>query len=428
MRKKLIFAEYVFTVLALLIYSGGILTLILSGGALQSDTAEYDSSLTKIVFFVIYLITWLLLILRWKTTLYILTKGLSFYPIFILAALSIIWSVDPSITLKNSFTLINTSLFGMYFASRYTLKQQLQLLAWTFGIAIGLSIIFVIALPKYGIQADLDSSKWRGIYTHKNGLGARMVISSIVFFILGYQDKKHPWRWLLRTGFSFSILLLLLSSSTSSLIILISMITSFFVFKIGRWSYQLMIPSLIIIATISQILYFSLSNAADALLTGIGKDPTLTGRTDLWPLVMDMIWKHPWLGYGYGAFWQGWHGESAYIWLNSGWTPNHAHNGYLTICLDLGFLGLGLFFLGFFRSYVQGLAWVRITKTGFDIWPVIHMTYVILASLTESSLLQSNSLNWVLYVAACLSLKVTDETKVEKKPLKALEYQIRNTY
>jgi O-antigen ligase len=143
------------------------------------------------------------------------------------------------------------------------------------------------------------------------------------------------------------------------------------------------------------------------VFASLGKDSTLTGRTDLWPLVIDMILKHPWIGYGYGGFWQGFNGESAYIWLNSGWNPIHPHNGYLAICLDLGILGLGLFFLGFSRNYLKALAWVRATKTALDIWPIVFMTYLVLANLTETSLLESNSSNWIFYVAGCLSVRMT---------------------
>ncbi|WP_292755049.1 O-antigen ligase family protein [Nostoc sp. NMS4] len=343
--------------------------------------------------------------MRWKKTLYFFNKGFLLYFLILLSAISILWSFEPSTTLKNSFSLINSSLFGLYFASRYTLKQQLHLLAWNFGIIIILSFVFAIALPKYGIQSDLTGgAKWRGVFTHKNGLGARMVTSSMVFFILAYQTKKRSW--LLWGGFSLSILLLLLSASGSSLLNLLITILAFFAFQIWRWPYQFMIPTLIMIATISQSLYFWVSNNPDLVFSSIGKDATLTGRTELWPLVIDMIWKHPWLGYGYGGFWQGWNGESAYIWLVAGWTPNHPHNGYLALCLDLGLLGLGVFFLGFWRNYLQGFAWVRSSKTAYDVWPLIHMTFIALSSLTESNLLESNSLTWMLYVAVSLSVRM----------------------
>ncbi|MEH2162122.1 MAG: O-antigen ligase [Nostoc sp.] len=411
MRKLLIFAEQGFTVTALLMYSGAIFVLILSGGAGQDDIVEYDTSLIRIIFFFFYAITFLLLVLRWKKTLYlfVFSKDILLYSLILLVIVSITWSFEPSTTFKNSFTLLNSSLFGVYFASRYSLKQQLHLLAWTFGIIIVLSLIFAVALPKYGIQNDIGSPKLRGVFPHKNGLGAKMVASSTIFFILGYQAKRRSWIYWV--GFSLSILLLLLSFSTSSLVNLLSIIFAFFAFQIWRWSYKVMIPTLILVATISQILYFWLSNDADILFTSLGKDSTLTGRTELWPLVMDMIWKHPWLGYGYGGFWQGWDGESAYIWRGSGWMPNHPHNGYLALCLDLGFLGLALFFLGFCRSYLKGFSWVRSSKTALNIWPLLHMTYIALASLTESALVESNSLNWMLYVAACLSVRTTDGIK-----------------
>ncbi|MBN3963603.1 O-antigen ligase [Nostoc sp. NMS8] len=420
MKKLLIFAEYGFTTLTLLMYSGAIFTLILSGGALQQEQVQYDSSLIRIIFFLIYVITFLLLVLRWKKTLYVLSKGLWVYPIFILAAVSIIWSAEPSTTLKNSFTLINSSLFGVYFTSRYSLKQQFHLLAWVFGIIIILSVFFAIALPQYGIQSD--AGKWRGVFTHKNGLGARMVTSSIVFLILGYQSRRY--NWLFWGGFSLSILLLILAGSSSSIVNLVILIFAFFAFQIWRWSYSIMIPTLMIMAIISQILYLWLSNGADVVFASLGKDSTLTGRTELWPLVIDMIWKRPWLGYGYGGFWQGWDGESAYIWLNAGWLAPHAHNGYLAICLDLGFLGLGVFLLGFWRTYLQGLTWMRGNKTALDIWPLIHMTYIALASLTESALLESNSLNWILYVALSFSVRMTHETRRINAKKQATAYNL----
>ncbi|MEA5602599.1 O-antigen ligase family protein [Nostoc sp. UHCC 0252] len=411
MRKLLIFAEEGFTVIALLMYSGAIFVLVLSGGAGQDEVVEYDASLIRVLFFFFYAVTFLLLILRWKKTLHFLifSKDIWLYSLIIFALVSITWSFEPSITFKNSFTLINSSLFGVYFASRYSLKQQLHILACTFGIIIILSFIFAVALPQYGIQNDVGSPKLRGVFAHKNGLGAKMVTSSTVFFILGYQTKKRSW--IFWFGFSLSVLLLLLAVSTSSLVNLIIIIFAFFTFQIWRWSYKVMIPTLMLMATISQLLYFWLSNNADLLFTSLGKDSTLTGRTELWPLVMDMISKHPWLGYGYGGFWQGWDGESAYIWRAAGWQPSHPHNGYLALCLDLGLLGLGLFFLGFCRNYLQGFARIRSSKTAFDAWPLIHMTYIALASLTESSLLESNSLNWMLYITACLSLKTTHQIK-----------------
>ncbi|WP_217360001.1 O-antigen ligase [Anabaena sp. UHCC 0253] len=311
-----------------------------------------------------------------------------------------LWSFEKGTTLKDSITLIGSSLFGLYFASRYTLKQQLNLLGWTYGIIVVLSFIFAVALPKYGIMGGIHQGKWRGVFLHKNGLGARMVYSCMVFLILAYQSKKHSL--LMWIGFSLSILLILMAASSSSLLNILILALVYFIFQNLRLPYLLMLPMLTMILTLGQILYFWFINNASVVFASIGKDATLTGRTELWPLVMDMIWKHPWIGYGYGGFWQGWDGESAYIWRGSGWTPTHPHNGFLALWLDLGLLGLGIFLLGFRRSLLQSLYWVRITSQSVDLYPLLHTSFLIIANLTETNLLETNSLTWILYISSSI--------------------------
>ena len=44
--------------------------------------------------------------------------------------------------------------------------------------------------------------------------------------------------------------------------------------------------------------------APDTLLEMIGKDPTLTGRTEIWAYVIQDIWMKPFLGWGYYVFWE----------------------------------------------------------------------------------------------------------------------------
>jgi O-antigen ligase len=413
MRKILSFAELAFTIIALLIYSGAILYVVLSGGAQESEFVEFDSSLIQIIYFLLYIVTFFLLVLRWRKTVYVLTQDHFIITLIILLPIfSILWSFAPPTTIKNSFTLFGSSLFGVYLATRYTLKEQLQLLALAFNIQILLSVVFAVALPKYGVMGGIHQGKWRGVFPHKNILGARMVISSIIFLLLGYNVKKN--RLFIWGSFALSFLLLLRAASSSALVTLIIMIFAFYLFQTFRWSYQIMIPSLIAIATIGEGLYFFLSSNAGALFSSIGKDATLTGRTDLWPLVIDMIRKQPWLGYGFGGFWQGFNGESAYIWYAAGWPATHPHNGFLAICLDLGLVGLLIFILGYLRGFIKAVALVRCSNTAEAVWPILYLTYIVLTNLTESTLIGSNQITWVLYIAVTLSLQVASVNPIKK--------------
>ena len=58
----------------------------------------------------------------------------------------------------------------------------------------------------------------------------------------------------------------------------------------------------------------------------IGKDPTLTGRTDIWVLLIESIKERWTLGYGYGAYWQEELGPSFAVRNALEWGVPTAHN------------------------------------------------------------------------------------------------------
>jgi exopolysaccharide production protein ExoQ len=401
-------AEIGFTIVSLMILFGSVVLLVLSGGQQEYEDVPFDSSLIRINYFIIYAITIFLLMLRWKKTLETLRQDYWIFSLVLLCVVSIFWSFEQANTLKDSVTIVGSSLFGFYFGARYTLKQQLELLGWAFGIIVILCFVFVIALPKYGIMGGIHQGKWRGVFSHKNGLGQAMVYSSLIFMFLIYQSKKH--KLLMAIGLSSSMLLLLLSASTSSMFNLFILICVFFVIRTFRLPYLLMIPAILAIVTVGELVYFWFINNAEGVFSSFGKDTTLTGRTDLWPLVIEMIGKQPWIGYGYGGFWQGLNGVgSAYIWRATGWLPSHPHNGFLQILLDLGVLGLGVFTIGYIITFIRSFAFLRSYKTVDSLWPLLHLVQLLLNSLTESQLLVSNNVNWILYVAVAFSLKPTSQ-------------------
>ena len=93
----------------------------------------------------------------------------------------------------------------------------------------------------------------------------------------------------------------------------------------------------------------------DVLFTFLGKDDTLSGRTDLWPYVIDAIWDRPLLGWGFTAFWSGSNPRSAEISNLLGWYADEAHNGLLQILLDVGVVGTAFFLFMWLRNLVMAV-------------------------------------------------------------------------
>ena len=420
MKNKLLsLLEYGFGVISLLIYSGGVIVLVTSGGQQEYEEVAYDNSLIRIAYFSIYGITILLLSLRWRKTLQTLRQDYWIFLLVLIAAISFIWSFEKSNTLKDIFTMTGSSLFGLYLASRYTLKQQIELMTWTYGIVIVLSFVFAVGIPKLGIMGAAHQGKWRGIFSHKNGLGQSMVYSFLAFMFCAYQSKKHKLRmWI---GMSLSIILLLLSASTSSMFNLFVLVVVFFVLYIVRLPYLLMIPVIALIITVGEAFYLWSIDNSGVIFNSVGKDATLTGRTELWQLTTDMIWKQPWIGYGFGGFWQGLNGaESGYVLRAITWTPSHPHNGYLQLLLDLGILGLLVFSIGFVRATIRSLNLIRSTTAVAALWPIVHMSQLLITSTTETQLFAANNVGWILYVALVFSL---EPKSLEQSTLTSIDNQ-----
>lgn len=360
------------------------------------------------IWFVIYLINLFLIILRWRRFIYIVKKNKIFLLITGLAVVSALWSADSILTLRSSMTLLFTNIFAIYLTMRYSFKEQLQLLAWALGIAALLSLLFVIVPPYYGIEInETHAGAWRGIYHQKNALGRYMSLSAVVFLLLAFSSSRYVW--LLWVGFGISSSLLMFSTAKSALVTFLTILVLLPICKALRWHYGLRIPFLIALVLISGVVVTFVFTDVGTVLGILGKDTTLTGRTQLWYLLLNMGTQHPWLGYGYNGFWLGWDGPSALIWSSLLWQPRHAHNGFIQLWLDLGLIGVLLFSLSFIQASLKAVAWVRSTKTLEGFWPLIFLAWMSLSNVSDSMLLASNNILWMLYVATSLSMVVQSE-------------------
>ena len=79
-------------------------------------------------------------------------------------------------------------------------------------------------------------------------------------------------------------------------------------------------------------------------LAEVFDDPaSLTGRVQIWPVLLDYVSNHLWLGSGYGSFWA--IGDASPIFeFDNSWlmTIDHSHNGYLETLVHTGVIGLAL--------------------------------------------------------------------------------------
>ncbi len=408
--KNLEFVKTSLIVVLLILYTGGIFQVLGTGGSNEGEPLDISNnngfifSLINRIFQLTGFFSIFLIKPQWKNVIDVVIKNKYILLFTIFTISSTFWS-DSEKTLSYSISLLTTNLFALYLAIRYTLKEQLLLLAQAFTIIVFLGIVFVVLLPKYGTMGGIHAGAWRGVFSHKNDLGRMMVISTIVFLLQSIGYKKN--RLVTYFGLIFSIIFLLMSKSSSSIGNLLIVVTIFVVLRTWRWRFEIMVPASIALVFIGSLFYVWYNDNSAILFASAGKDSSLSGRTEIWPLLFDMGLKRPWLGYGYHAFWRGFNGPSAEVWFAASWHPQHSHNGFLDLWLNLGSIGLIIFVLSFLANLLKGFNWLRyLSKTPDGFWPLLFMVFLVLSNLTETGLMKENDIFTLIYMTISYSLTI----------------------
>lgn len=324
--------------------------------------------------------------------------------VVLLALLSIAWATNPELTARRSVALAGTTLFGAYLASRFSIHELLRLVGWAFIIVIASSILSALVIPGYGIMREPHAGAWRGVFSHKNALGRAMALGAIVLSLLA---NKRPLReWLFSLSAIVAVLTVFYSQSASSFVVLIACVIAIRLLPTLRSHSSAALFFVLfglLIASSAAVLF--VVSPMD-LLGLLGRDPSLTGRTELWQLAMTAVTDRPWFGYGYSSFWLGWSGPSAEIWARLNWEPPHAHNGVIDMLLNLGVIGLALFVTTITRALSYGVEYYRTNRSRYAAWPIAFFMFLVLTNLSENTFLGRNDLFWVLQVALTLQLAV----------------------
>jgi exopolysaccharide production protein ExoQ len=391
--------EQIYSAVCWLFFTNGV-------GTLLND----NELIMKLLRYSILLVALLLLIARWKGTLRALSKGAMLWPIVALMIFSYAWSMSPTYTLESiRGEVLPMTAFALYFASRFNIREQMRIIAITLAIGAALSLFYAMAIPSVGrhIGGEFDGA-WRGIYAQKNNFSTTMTLTMLIFFILSLGNRNPTERLLSRLGLLFSVAMIILSTSKSGLIVFITLLIILIASRLFRWRGTRSVLILDLTGLTLLGLGAVLSVTWQAIVIGLGKDPTLSARTYIWAGSMEKISQQPILGYGRAAFWVP---DSIPAWevgaLSSpGFIPSHAHNGFLDVALELGMVGLGLFTVGAIATFGMALRRAYKASEPEDWWPFAFLVLMLMSNMTESVLMIRTTIYWVLYMVLFLSLRL----------------------
>jgi O-antigen ligase len=228
-----------------------------------------------------------------------------------------------------------------------------------------MSVLFIVAFPSLGRTYDAVDhvTMYTGVATFKNLLGVLCMacgLACLWAFMGAWQDRESPRRIARLVAYGVNVLL------AAGLVVRADSMTSLSSFALAgslmvasSWKPVKRSPPLLVgmVLMVISIAGFALfASSGGALLQGIGRNSTLTGRTLIWKAVLAQK-IHPLIGAGFESFWMGNRMES--VWTMSQNGIQQAHNGYLELYLNLGWIGLALLAAMIVAGYWNGLALYR---------------------------------------------------------------------
>ena len=320
---------------------------------------------------------------------------------------SSLWALDPDASRRRVF-LYAVNLI-VCFALVLGLRKDGRLHA---AMAIACAILVFIDLGSWIVApaASMTPLGLAAIHTHKNTLGAAMLLSGMVTAPYAFSRPTPGGRIFWSAILLGSMVLLAASlSKTSMALLAVALALMPLVVMLMRARAMIIGSTLFMLAALVATVIFGWVAWSYAM----GADPveplthiTFTSRTDVWKFSISQALTHPWRGLGFGSFWDIdpaiqpdlktdlWFAKpDAYT--------NESHNGYIDLWVTTGLVGLvgALFMLA--RWTVRAFALLRQAllaeptqrvRVGYLIYVTVFPLIFFIHNWMESSYFTANSI------------------------------------
>lgn len=331
-----------------------------SNAGMQSMEDYAEGSPLDRDIFAILIVSGLFVLLRRRISWSQFVRLNIFIVVFVVyCGISIVWSEVPFVAAKRWIKGIGNLVMVLIVLTDPHPVEAIKALIkrWAYAL-IPLSVVLIKYFPDLGRSYDLwtGEARFSGVGDDKNALGYLCLISGI-FLVSNWLEA---WGKKEATGRKYDLVVsAVIVAMVCWLLAMANSATSLVVFLFGIVCLGLLgVPSVrrnlgmwLSIGSASVAILISLVDVVALGSTALNRDPTLTGRADIWNSLLS-AGTNPLIGVGYESFWFG--EEAKHLWEVYWWHPTQAHNGYLEVYLNLGAIGIILLLGICFATYRYG--------------------------------------------------------------------------
>jgi hypothetical protein len=306
------------------------------------------------------------LVCRRERTAPVLRANLPIFLFFCYGAVSVVWSDFPFVAFKRWIKALGDVVMVLVIITEPDRAAAVRRCLARIGyLLVPISILLIKYYPLIGTNNRVASGHqvFLGVTNDKNMLGVICLMFGMAaawrLFHLLRTDARRHWSGPLVVHAVILLMVFYLFRKANSMTSLACFVigTGLIVATSFRWFLKR--PALVHIVVVTALAGAALPlflDAGGAVLSAVGRDPTLTGRTELWGEVIELS-ANPLIGAGFESFWLGSRLET--LWSRHWWRPNEAHNGYLEVFLNLGWIGIVLLAIVILHGYRSALRALR---------------------------------------------------------------------
>lgn len=332
----------------------------------------------------IFLLTGLLLLIRRIN--FTFQELLAYWWLLLLplwCMISALWSRHPDLSLRHGTQLLITFVIAIALANR---------LAPAAFLRIQFSALLIAGVASILAGDVRPDGVWIGIFDSKNYYAFTMVallLSAVA--LLADRNATRAWRLAGLGGALLAMPQIVMAESVGAFM------TSIFALIAGwallstaalppaRQKARILLQSLLLLALLLIALLIR-GPLLDYIFRATGKDPSLTGRTELWDTAIQEISHAPVLGTGYRAFWVEGNALAEALWADfhiASKSGFNFHNLYLSKAVEIGIIGVALQLILLVPAIGLSMRWLLKTADAPAMFSFMAVSFVIGLSIVE---------------------------------------------
>ncbi len=362
-----------------------------------------------VVFAILLVIGLVVLVKRGRQVIRLLRRNGTVLVFFLYCGISVLWSDYPGVAFRHWIrSLGDLVMVLIVLTDPNPLAAIRRLITRPAFVLVPLSVLFIKYYPELG----RGYNRWTylpsvcGVTSNKNELGvmcATLGLGSLWCFLAAYQGEEGAQRTrrLIAHGTILAMVLWLFwrANSVTSLSCFVMAGGLMALISLVRRARAPAVVHFLVGIVVCLPLFALFLDTGGSLVRSLGRDPTLTGRTVIWDVVISLS-GNPLVGTGFESFWLGERLQKVWDLTMPG--LQEAHNGYLEVYLNLGWIGVALLVVLIIKGYRNVFLALRRDpqvarlKLAFFVAAVVY-------SFTEAGF-RMGSLSWISFLLVTITV------------------------